>query len=58
METLSDEVLLNILELASTGQDHHMMRAILPMVCKRWSIAICGTKGWATHGDHWLSLED
>ena len=44
MEALSDDILLNILEQASKGRGHYVLRAILPLVCKRWRNAIGGAK--------------
>ena len=45
IDALSDEILLNILEQASKGEGHHLLRVTLPVVCKRWQNAIYGAKG-------------
>ena len=45
MEALSDDILISVFEHASRGQGHHMMRAVLPMVCRRWKDAIYCSKG-------------
>ena len=49
IDALSDKILLIILEQASAGQGHNVMRATLPLVCKRWSNAIYGAKGNPKH---------
>ena len=45
MEALSDDILLSIFEMASQGKGHHMMRMLLPLVCKRWMDTIYSAKG-------------
>ena len=45
IEALSNETLLHILEQASKGYGHHMMRTVLPWVCKRWKDAVYTAKG-------------
>ncbi|CAL5222866.1 g5292 [Coccomyxa viridis] len=45
IEALSDDVLLNIFEQASSVNGYHVLRALIPLVCKRWRSAIYGAKG-------------
>ena len=45
METLDDEILLSVFEEASREQGHHMMRTLLPLVCKRWKDTIYSAQG-------------
>ena len=49
VEVLSNEVLVRIFEQASNGNGHHTMRAVLPLVCKRWRDAVNGAKGDVKH---------
>ena len=48
MEALSNDTLLSILEQASQGEGHHMMRAVLPLVCKRWKHTVFSARGKVT----------
>ena len=58
METLSDDILLNILEQASKERGHHVLRETFPLVCKRWRNAIYGAKGkWQARCDQPLKRE-
>ena len=45
IDALSDEVLLTILEQASRGKGHFVLRIELPLVRKRWRDAIYSAKG-------------
>ena len=49
VEVLSNEVLVRIFEQASNGNGHYRMRAVLPLVCKRWRDAVNGAKGDDEH---------
>lgn len=48
IDALSDELLVKILALGSS----YRMRAVLPLVCKRWKDTIYSAKGdlWHMHG--------
>ncbi len=48
MDALNDEVLLRIIEKSSMWDDHYSMRAVYPLVCKRWRDALYSAKGDVT----------
>ena len=56
IDALSDEVLLTILEQASRGKGHFMLRIVLPLVCTRWNRAIYSAKGTIKPGVDTLPL--
>ena len=45
IHALSYDVLLDILEMATTWTGHYSIRAVMPLVCKRWRDAINSAKG-------------
>ena len=51
IDSLSDEILVKILEKSCTKGVHYRFRAILPSVCKRWRDAMYRAKGECKHAE-------